>query len=111
LRAAVLPLGHQLSTLEDSDVLLHGGKRHSVSRCQLADGRVGVHHARQNVAPRGIGQGPEQMVEVIGCCLSIYNHMVVHPSMDAIDRTPRHGNFYRQAVRSGGRAACVSVTE
>jgi hypothetical protein len=80
LRATVLPLGHQLSTFQHGHVLLHGCKRHLVSRGQLADGRVGVHHARQDVAARGIGQRPEQLVQVVGRRLSIYNHMVVDNS-------------------------------
>ena len=77
LRAAVLPLGHQLGTFQHGHVLLHGCKRHLVSRGQLADRRVGVHHARQDVTPRGIGQRPEQMIQVVGRRRSIYNHMVV----------------------------------
>jgi hypothetical protein len=80
LRATVLPLGHQLSTFQHGHVLLHGCKRHLVPRRQLADGRVGVHHARQDVAPRGIGQRPEQLVQIVGRRLSIYNHMVVDTS-------------------------------
>jgi hypothetical protein len=66
LRATVPPLGHQLSTFQHGHVLLHGCKRHLVSRGQLADRRVGVHHARQDVAPRGIGQRPEQPIQVVG---------------------------------------------
>lgn len=66
LRATVLPLGHQLGAFQHGHVLLHGCKRHLVSRGQLADGRVGVHHTRQDVAPRGIGQRPEQLVHVVG---------------------------------------------
>jgi hypothetical protein len=82
LRATVFPLGHQLSTFQHGHVLLHGCKRHLVARGQLADGRIGVHHARQDVAPRGIGQRPEQVIQVVGRRLSIYNHMVVHSSTD-----------------------------
>ncbi len=80
LCTTVLPLGHQLSTFQHGHVLLYGCKRHLVSRRQLADRRVGVHHARQDVAPRGIGQRPEQLVQVVGRRLSIYNHMVVDDS-------------------------------
>jgi hypothetical protein len=68
-------------------VLLDGCKRHLVSRGQLADGRVGVHHARQDVAPRRIGQSPEQLVQVAGRELSIYNHMVVDSSTDETGRS------------------------
>jgi hypothetical protein len=63
LRAAVLPLGHQLGTFQHGHVLLHGRKRHVVTGGQLADGRVGVQHARQDVAACGVGQGAEQLVE------------------------------------------------
>ena len=66
LRATVLPLGHQLGTFQHGDVLLHGCKRHLVSRRQLADRRVSIHHASQDVAPRGIGQRPEQLIQVFG---------------------------------------------
>jgi len=86
LRATVLPLGHKLSTFQHGHVLLHGCKRHLVPRRQLADGRVGVHHAGQNVAPRGIGQRPEQLVQVVSRRLSIYNHMVVDTSTVATRR-------------------------
>ena len=59
LCATILPFGYQLSTFQHGHVLLHGCERHLVSRRQLADRRVGIHHARQDVAPRGIGQCPE----------------------------------------------------
>jgi len=88
LRATVLPLGHQMRTFQHGDVLLHGGKRHLVSRGQLADGRIGVHHACQDVAPRGISQRPEQMVQVVGRRLSIYNHMVVDSSTSPAEPKP-----------------------
>jgi hypothetical protein len=78
LGAAVLALGHQLSTFQDGDVLLHGGKRHRVSRRQLADRRVSDHDARQDVAPGGVGERPEQLVEGLGRRLSMYNHLVVY---------------------------------
>lgn len=79
LRAAVLPLGDQLGSFEHGHVLLHGGKRHLIARGQLADGRVRVHHPGQDVAPRGVGQRAEQLVEVVRRWL-IYNHMVVYSS-------------------------------
>ena len=79
LRAAVLPLGDQLGSFEHGHVLLHGGKRHLIARGQLADGRVGVHHTRQDVAPRGVGQRAEQLIEVVRRWL-IYNHLVVYIS-------------------------------
>jgi hypothetical protein len=86
LRATVLPFGHQLSTFQHGHVLLHRGKRHRVSRSQLADRRVGVHHARQDVSPGGIGQRSEQVVQVVGRRLRIYNHMVVDSSTPALHR-------------------------
>ena len=79
LRAAVLPLGDQLGSFEHGDVLLHGSKRHLIARGQLADGRVGVHHPGQDVAPRGVGQRAEQLVEVVRRWL-MYNHLVVYIS-------------------------------
>jgi len=65
LRAAVLPLGDQLGSFEHGYVLLHGSERHLVTRGQLADGRVGAHHSGQDVAPRGVGQRAEQLVESV----------------------------------------------
>jgi hypothetical protein len=65
LGSAVLPLGHELRALEDGHVFLHGGERHLVARGQLADGRVGVQYASQDVAPRGVGERAEQLVEVV----------------------------------------------
>ena len=84
LRAAVLPLGDQLGSFEHGHVLLHGGKRHLIARGQLADGRVGVHHPGQDVAPRGVGQRAEQLVKRVRRWLT-YNHMVVYTttSIDA----------------------------
>lgn len=49
-------------------------------RGELAHGRVGVHYPRQNVAPRGIGERPEQPVQNVRRWLSIYNHLVVDSS-------------------------------
>jgi hypothetical protein len=90
LGTTVLPFGHQLRTFQNGHVLLHGGKRHRVLRRQLADGGVGVHHARQNVAPGGIGQRPEHQVEVVGRGLLIYNHMVVDSNTP--DKNTRSGS-------------------
>jgi hypothetical protein len=64
--ATVLVLDHQPGAFQHGHVLLHGGERHLVSRGQFADGRVGAHHTRQDVAPRGVGQRPEQVVHVLG---------------------------------------------
>ena len=96
LRAAVLPLGDQLGSFEHGHVLLHGGKRHLIARGQLADGRVGVHHPSQDVAPRGVGQRAEQLVEVVRRWL-IYNHLVVYIS------TPR------AFVKIGGQCSASSA--
>jgi hypothetical protein len=46
-------------------------------RGEFAHGRVGVHYPRQNVAPRGIGERPEQLVQNVRRWLSRYNHLVV----------------------------------
>ena len=63
LGAAVLPLDHQPGTLQHGDVFLHGGKRHVVVRGEFADGSVGIHDPRQDVATRGIGERAEQLVQ------------------------------------------------
>jgi hypothetical protein len=75
LRPAVLPLGHQPRPLEHRDVLLHRGERHLVAGRQLADRRVGVHHAGEDVAPRRVGERAEQLVEVLRREPATYNHL------------------------------------
>lgn len=80
LSATVPPLGHQPSTLQHCDVFLHSGKRHVVVRGEFAHRRFGGHDPRQNVAPRRVGERPEQLVESLGRWLSIYNHLVVDNS-------------------------------
>jgi hypothetical protein len=80
LGAAVLALCHEPGTLQHGDVFLHGSKRHVIVRRQLADGRVGAHHSRQDVATRGIGERPEQLVQGVRRCVSMYNHLVVDSS-------------------------------
>ena len=56
-------------------------------RGEFAHGRVGVHDPRQNVAPRGIGERPEQLVQNVRRWLSIYNHLVVDSSTPCQART------------------------
>ena len=80
LGAAILPLGHQPGTLQHGHVFLHGGKRHVVVGGELAHGRVGVHDPRQDVATRGIGERPEQLVQGMRRRVPIYNHLVVDSS-------------------------------
>ena len=53
-------------------------------RGEFAHGRVGVHDPRQNVAPRGIGERPEQLVQNVRRWLSTYNHLVVYTSMPSV---------------------------
>jgi hypothetical protein len=55
----ILAFGDQLSTFQHGHVLLHGCERHLVSGRQLADRRLGIHHAREDVPPRGVGQCAE----------------------------------------------------
>jgi hypothetical protein len=83
LGAAVLALCHQPGTLQHGDVFLHGSKRHVIVRGQLADGRVGAHHSRQDVATRGIGERAEQLIMGLRRGPSIYNHLVVDSSTGA----------------------------
>ena len=65
LGAAVLPLCHQARALQDGYVLLDGGKRHVVVRGEFAHGRLSVHDPRQDVATRGIGERPEQLIQSV----------------------------------------------
>ena len=61
-------------------MFLDGGKRHVVVGGKLADRRVGVHHPLQDVATRGVGERPEQLVQAMRRGLLIYNHLVVDSS-------------------------------
>ena len=83
LSASVPALGDQTRAFQHGHVFLHRGKRHVVMRREFTHGRVGVHYPRQNVAPRGIGERPEQLVQGLGRGLSIYNHLVVDGSTPA----------------------------
>jgi hypothetical protein len=77
LHAAVLPLGHQSGAFQHGHVLLYGGKRHVVAGGQLGDGRLRAHDPRQDVAPRGVGERPEQVIEGERRRLTLCNHLVV----------------------------------
>jgi hypothetical protein len=66
LSASILPLRYQPGTLQHGHVLLHGGKRHVVVRSEFAHGRVGIHDPRQDVATRGIGERPKQLIQSVG---------------------------------------------
>jgi hypothetical protein len=50
-------------------------------RGEFAHRRVGVHDPRQNVATRGIGERPEQLIDSVRRRVPIYNHLVVDNSM------------------------------
>ena len=80
LGAAVLPLRHQARALQDGDMLLDGGKRHVVVRGEFAHGRLSVHDPRQDVATRGIGERPEQLIQRVRRRVPNYNHLVVYRS-------------------------------
>jgi hypothetical protein len=80
LSAAGPALGHQPRALQHGHVFLHRGERHVVMRCELAHGRVGVHYPRQNVAPCGIRERTEQLVQNVRRRLFTYNHLVVDSS-------------------------------
>jgi hypothetical protein len=76
-------------------VFLHRGKRHVVVRGEFAHGRVGVHDPRQNVATRGIGERPEQLVQGVRRSVPIYNHLVVDSSTSGkrkLNRQPTTGS-------------------
>jgi hypothetical protein len=66
LGASILPLRYQPGTLKHGHVLLDGGKRHVVVRSEFAHGGIGVHDPRNNVATRGIGQRPKQLIQSVG---------------------------------------------
>ena len=96
LRTAIPALGDQSGPLEHGHVLLHGSERHVVAPRQLADRRVGVHHAREDVPPRGVGERAEQLVEVVRRRLT-YNQMVVNASTRPL--APRKENQITRSAR------------
>ena len=119
LGAAVLPLRHQARALQDGYVLLDGGKRHVVVRGEFAHRRLSVHDPRQDVATRGIGERPEQLVQVVRHSVPTYNHLVVDNS--TAERLPvRSESSSRRADRrhvptgltgvSGSRPCRTSIT-
>jgi len=56
-------------------------------RGEFAHGCVGVHDPRQDIAPRGIGERPEQLVQNVRGRVFRYNHLVVYSSTDCSART------------------------
>jgi hypothetical protein len=106
LGAAVLALCHEPGTLQHDDVFLHGSKRHVIVRGQLADGRVGAHHSRQDVATRGIGERAEQLIKGLRRRGFIYNHLVVDSSTGATATPPVNGRTgpYPVSTAASGRA-------
>ncbi len=64
--------GRELGALEHAHVLGDGGERHVESRGELADRAVAGGEAREYVAPRGVGEGKERVVERSG----MVNHTV-----------------------------------
>ena len=49
--------------LQHAHVLGDGGERHCESRRELADGVIAGCEPREDVAPRGVGEGGERVVE------------------------------------------------
>ena len=93
----VLALGHEVGPFQHGHVFLHGGERHVVARGELAHRRFRAHDTRQDVAPRGVGQRPEEMIEGVRRGLTIYNHVVV-------DRTTGRRKWEGRATNGvGGR--------
>jgi hypothetical protein len=88
LGAAVLAFGHQPGALEHGDMFLDGGERHVVAGGELAHRGFAVHHPRQDVAARGVGERAEDLVERLRGGLQIYNHMVVDSSIAAAVHKP-----------------------
>jgi hypothetical protein len=52
-------------------------------RGEFADGLVGVQYPREDVAPRGIGERPKQLIQRVSRWLVTYNHLVVDCSMSS----------------------------
>ena len=71
-------LGHESGILEGSDVLLHGRERHVVVRGQRRNRcRFAREQSRDDIPSRGIGQGPEEPIDIGIGEWRTYNHVVV----------------------------------
>src|SRR5690606_10162126 len=95
--AALRFLGHQTGSLQDGDVLLHGRERQVVGSGQLGDRRLRGEGAPDDVAPGGVGEGPEDPVDLVVAeaqPLATYNHLVVRYARRGRASTP----FFRSAV-------------
>jgi hypothetical protein len=77
LLAAVCTLLNETRALEHGHVLLDGGEAHLVPRGQIGHGWGFRERPRQDVPPRAIGQGTEQLVERFVVRFTTYNHSVV----------------------------------
>ena len=75
--AAVGVLAHESGSLQDGDVLLHGGEGHVVGARELRDGRLAREGAAHDVAARRVGEGPEDPVHLVVGELRLCNHLVV----------------------------------
>jgi hypothetical protein len=107
LGPAILPLGDQPGTLQHGHVFLYGGERHVVVRGEFAHGRVGIHDPRQDVAPRGIGERPEQLVQGVRRSIPTYNHLVVDSSTGRRSRTRDQRKVGRCIRREARRSNSV----
>ena len=77
LLTAAAALGEQTGLLQDGDVLLHRGEAHRVVVRQLGDALAPVEGTKDDVAARGVGEGPEDAVHLGVGELESYNHLVV----------------------------------
>ena len=66
--AAFLGAQHQSGVFEHLQVLHEAGQRHRMGLGEVAHGRRPLGQPRNDVAPRGVGQRPEDLVEVRGIC-------------------------------------------
>jgi hypothetical protein len=77
--ATMLVLGDEIGTLQNGDVLLHGGEAHGIAPCEVGDRVLTMERQPDDVATSRIGERVEQQIFPLRLYRLdlIYNHMVV----------------------------------
>ncbi len=69
--------GDEVCGLEHRDVLLHSREAHVVVAGELGDRGLADERAAHDIAPRRVGQGPEDTIYPVVVKINLCNHLVV----------------------------------